>query len=63
MAVSSIGSSIVSTMAAQAMVLKEAQTRIEVEAALLSDAMEIQEEMMKGLLQSMGIGQNVDIVV
>jgi hypothetical protein len=57
------GSSIVSSMAAQATAQKESQVQSEVNIALLSDALEIQEELMTGLLKSLGIGQNVDIVV
>ncbi len=53
----------ISSIAAQAMVLKEAQLQNEVDAALLSDALEVQEELMTALLQSLGVGQNVDIVV
>ncbi len=56
-------SGIISSIVAQAMVLKEAQLQSEVNAALLSDALEVQEEIITDLLQSLGIGQNVDIVV
>jgi len=63
MAVSPAGTSIITSIATQAMVLKEAQLQSEVNVALLSDALEIQEELMTDLLQSLGIGQNVDIVV
>ena len=63
MAVSPAGSGIITSIATQAMILKEAQLQNDVNVALLSDAMEIQEEIVKDLLQSLGIGQNVDIVV
>ena len=63
MAVSPIGTGIVASIATQAMVLKEAQLQNEVNVALLSDVLELQEELMTDLLQCLGIGQNVDIVV
>jgi len=62
MAVSPIGTGSAS-IAAQAMALKQEQLQNEVSVALLSDALKIQEELMTDLLQSLGIGQNVDIVV
>ena len=63
MAVSPAGGGIITSIATQAMVLKEAQLKNEVDLAILSDALEVQEKLMTGLLQSLGIGQNVDIVV
>ncbi len=54
---------IISSIAVQAMILKEAQLQNEVNAALLSDALEVQEEIITNLFQSLGIGQNADIVV
>ena len=57
------GSSVVSSMAAQATTQKESQVQSEMNIALLSDALEIQEELMTGLLKSLGIGQNIDILV
>ena len=63
MTVHPYGTGIVSSMAAQATALKEAHVQNEVNVALLSDALELQEELMTGLLQSSGIGQNIDIVV
>ena len=57
------GSSVVSSMAAQATAQKESQVHSEMNIALLSDALEIQEELMTGLLKSLGIGQNIDILV
>ena len=54
---------IITSITTQATVLKEAQLQNEVNVALLSDALEVQEELMTDLLQSLGIGQNVDIVV
>ncbi len=53
----------VSLMAAQATALKESQVQSEANITLLADALELQEELMTGLLQSLGIGQNIDIVV
>ena len=63
MAVIPAGSGIITSIATQAMILKEAQLHNEVNVALLSDALEVQEELMTALLQSLGTGQNVDIVV
>ena len=63
MAVSPIGTGMVAPLATQATVLKQEQLQNEVSVALLSDALKIQEELMTDLLQSLGIGQNVDIVV
>ena len=53
----------ISSMAAQATALKETQVQNEVNIALLANALELQEELMTGILQSLGIGQNIDIVV
>lgn len=63
LAVSPAGSGIITSIATQAMVLKETQLQNEANAALLSDTLEIQEELVSDLLQSLGIGQNVDVVV
>ena len=63
MAVNSIGSGIIPSMAAQATILKEAQLQSEVDAAILADALDLQEELMTDLLKSLGIGQNVDVTV
>ncbi|MFC1824635.1 putative motility protein [Thermodesulfobacteriota bacterium] len=57
------GRSMITSIAAQATVLKEAQLQSEVNVALLSDALETHEDLVSALLQSLGIGQNVDIVV
>jgi hypothetical protein len=53
----------VSSKAAQATAPEESQVQNEVNIALLSEALEVQEEQMTGLLRSLGIGQHVDIVV
>lgn len=63
MAVSPTGTGMVASIATQAAVLKQEQLHNEVNVALLSDALKVQEELMTDLLQSLGIGQNVDIVV
>ncbi|MBW1804150.1 MAG: YjfB family protein [Deltaproteobacteria bacterium] len=63
MAVNTIGSGIIPSMAAQATVLKEAQLQNEVDAAILSEALDLQEALMTDLLKSRGIGQNVDVTV
>jgi hypothetical protein len=57
------GSSVISSMAAQASALKESHVQSEVNIRLLADAMEVQEDLMAGLLQSLGVGQNIDVVV
>ena len=63
MTVTPPGNSIITSIAAQATVLKEAQLQNEANVALLSDTLEIQENLVSALLQSLGIAQNVDIVV
>jgi hypothetical protein len=57
------GSGIIMSIATQAAALKAAQLQISVNAAILSDALEVQEQLVTDLLQSLGIGQNVDVVV
>lgn len=57
------GSGIIMSIATQAAALKAAQLKISVNAAILSDALDFQEEFVTELLQSLGIGQNVDVVV
>ena len=39
------------------------QLEAEKDIALLKDAMQVQQDLVTGLLKSLGIGQNVDIVV
>ena len=39
------------------------QMEAEKDIALMKDAMQIQQDLVTGLLKSLGIGQNVDIVV
>ena len=63
MIVNPSGSGMITSIATQAMVLKTAQLQNDVNVALLSEALEVQEEVVTDLLQSLGIGQNVDIVV
>ncbi|MBN1848705.1 MAG: YjfB family protein [Deltaproteobacteria bacterium] len=64
MSVSSIGyGSIAMSMASQASALKTIQTQSEASVAILDEAMEFQKEMATTLLECMGVGQNVDIVV
>ena len=55
------GSSITTSLASQATILKEAQLQNEIDVAILSDVLETQEAIVKELLQSLGIGQNIDI--
>lgn len=63
MTVSSIGNSLVSSMAEHATILKQAQAHSEAEMAVLSNAIEVQEELMAELLHSLGKGIHVDIAV
>ena len=64
MTVTSTGNgSIIMSIAAQAMALKDAQLQSAVNVAVLSDALEVQEEFITELLQSLGVGQNVDVIV
>ena len=58
-----IGSSIVTSTAAQATILKEAQLHTSVNVAILSDTLDFQKELATKLFQSIGIGQNVDVIV
>ena len=62
MTVSPYGSSIITSIAAQAMVLKDVQLQNQVNVAVLSNALDVQEELMTELIQPLGIGRNVDIV-
>ncbi len=63
MAADLIGSGIITSVAAQATILKEAQLQTNVNVAILSDALDFQEELAAKLFQSLGIGQNADIIV
>jgi hypothetical protein len=63
MTISPAGQGIITAIATQAMILKEAQLQNDMNVALLSEALEVQEEVFTDLLQSLGIGQNVDIVI
>jgi Putative motility protein len=58
-----IGSGIITSIAAQATILKEAQLQTSVNVAILSDALDFQEELATKLFQSLGIGQNADVIV
>jgi hypothetical protein len=49
------------SIAEQAMILEQAQVQIELNAATLSTALDVQEEIVAELLESLGIGQNLDI--
>ena len=58
-----IGSGIITSIAAQTTILKEAQLQANVNVAILSDALDFQEELATKLFQSLGIGQNADVIV
>ncbi len=62
MAVSPAGSGIIPSIATLATILKEAQIQIDLNVAILSEALDAQEELTTDLLQAMGIGRNVDVV-
>ena len=62
MAINSIGTGS-ADLAAQMISSQNSQVEAEKDIALLKDALEIQEVMMADILKSLGIGQNVDIVV
>ncbi len=47
---------------ASKLALEETKLKVSVEANLLKKSMEIQEEILKTLLQSMGIGRRIDVV-
>ena len=51
------------SLAAQMISAQNSQEGTEKDIALLKDALKVEEELMKGILKSLGIGQNVDIVV
>jgi len=64
MNVSTAGNSImIMSIATQATVLKEAQVQKDVNVAILSDVLDVQEELVTELLDSLETGQNVDIIV
>ncbi len=56
------GSGIITSIAAQAMILKEAQLQTNVNVAILSETLDFQEELATKLFQSLGIGQNTDVI-
>ncbi len=62
MAINSVGTGS-ADLAAQMISAQNSQVESEKDIALLKDALKIQEDMMSGILKSLGIGQNVDIVV
>ena len=64
MSVSSIGcGSMTMSIADQASALKSIQLQGDANVAILEEAMDFQEELATALLECMGVGQNVDIVV
>ncbi len=63
MAVTPTRNGIIASIAAQATILIEAQLQTDVNVAILSDVLDFQEELATNLLQSLGIGQNVDVIV
>ncbi len=54
---------IVMSIVNQAMALKEAELQNDVNVALLSEALDVQEELVTELVESLDVGQNVDIIV
>ena len=63
MAVTPTGNDIIASIAAQATILRKPQLQTAVNVAILSDALDFQKEAATKLLQSLGIGQNVDVIV
>ena len=64
MAVNAVGnSSITMSIVTQAIALKEEQLQSDVNVALLANALDVQEGLVTEVLQSLEIGQNVDIIV
>ena len=63
MAVFPAGNDISLSIATQATVQKEAELQRAVNVAVLSEALDVQKEFVSELLQSLGIGQNVDVTV
>ena len=51
------------SIATYATLLKDAETKSDAQVAVLSDALELQEEMTADLLQALDVGQIIDVVV
>ena len=64
MSVASItNGSMAMSIATYATLLKDAETKSDAQVAVLSDALELQEEMTADLLQALDVGQIIDVVV
>lgn len=63
MTVSPPGSGIITSIATQATLLKAAQLQTDLSLAILSEALDVQEALVSELLESSGVGQNVDVTV
>ena len=55
--------SMIMSIVNQAMALKNTQLQSEVNVAVLSEALDVQEELVTELLESLDVGQNIDIIV
>ncbi len=62
MTVTPASSGAIASMVTQTTISKAPQVQSDVNVSLLSDALDIQEALVTELLQSSGIGQNVDVV-
>ena len=57
------GSDVLASIAGQVSAEKAAELSVQVNAKLLGDALETQKQLAAALLQSLGLGRNVDILV
>jgi hypothetical protein len=57
------GSEVFASIAGQMSAEKAAELSVQVNAKLLGDALETQKEVAAALLQSLGLGRNVDLLV
>ena len=55
--------SMIMSIVNQTMALKNTQLQSEVNVAVLSEALDVQEELVTELLESLDVGQNIDIIV
>ncbi len=63
MAVFPVGNGVSPSIVTQATIQNQAELQRAVNVAVLSEAIDVQTEFVSELLQSLGIGQNVDVTV
>ena len=63
MTVSPAGSAIITSIATQATLLKAVQLETDLSVAILSEALEVHEALVSELLESLGVGENVNVTV